>query len=74
MSIPTVREQQLAEILNKVREYREDAAKCTEIATQSMAEAARSNEMADRWEATGRAILHNSVPGLDVRPGDEVPF
>ncbi len=81
MSIPTAREQQLIEITRKVVEWREDAAKCRSLAEDSRrraeeyeAEGARSAEMADRWEATGRAIMNNSVPGLDFRPGDEVPF
>lgn len=82
MSVPTAREQQLAEISRKVAEWREDAAKCRDLAEDSRrraeehaADAARAHEMADRWEAVGRAIYSGTVPGLDVTYNtEEVPF
>jgi hypothetical protein len=81
-----LREHQLAEVRRHIREWREDAAECQRRAdacqrtvAEHLAEAARSTELARRWEAIHDAIRLGLTPLLDVSPfnapeTEEVPF
>ena len=80
----TPKEAQLAEIRQRVRMWREDAAECGKRADAARksadahdADAAHAEQMARRWEVVHDAIRFGCVPNLDGCKGpetDEVPF
>ena len=80
----TPKEAQLAEIRQRVRTWREDAAECRKRAAEARkaagehdADAAHAEAMASRWEVVHDAVRFQLVPNLDGCLGpasDEVPW